>query len=792
MGVGMKYEAVIFDLNGVICSTDKYHYLAWKKIADELHICFDETVNNRLRGVSRMESLEIILERYDGTLTEAEKQTLADRKNQIYVELLEQMTRKDLSKEVSETLHKLREEGVKLAIGSSSKNAKRILKRLGLEHYFDAVSDGTNIAKSKPDPEVFLKAAGFLNKKPEVCLVVEDAAAGIEAAARGGFDSAGLGEAALCEAVTCPIGAFGELLQVVRGMDKNMRKEPEGTNLKTDLRKAPFYLDDAGCAWVEETLEKMTLEERIGQLFCPIGYSTEPEYLNTLLGFHIGGLFFRDGVGEEMQRTFAYAQNHSAIPLLIPSNLEAGGDGAATDGTPYGKQMACAAAGDKEYAYRLGRVACEEAAAIGINWAFAPVVDVDMNYHNPITNVRTYGNDPETVYQYAKEYMRGAKECHVATTVKHFPGDGVDERDQHLLTSVNTLSMEEWDKTYGEIYERLIADGALTVMAGHIALPSYQEHFAPETGNRIIPASLSKALLKDLLRGKLGFNGLIITDATPMVGFTSAMAREKAVPLSIENGCDMFLFNKDLEEDYRFMMEGYRKGLLSEGRLTEANRRILALKAALQLHERKALGKLTPDAGALRILKCEKHREWAKELADASITLVKDTQGLLPVDAAKYPRVLLEILGSFLSNERVLSGIKKELEKKNFQVSVYEKENFEIGVDNVGSFKEKYDMVIYIGNVENASNQTTNRLNWYTFWGQGNNVPWFADEVPVLFISVANPYHLLDVPMIKTYINCYSNNEFVLSSVVEKITGQSGFRGKSPIDPYCGRKELAY
>jgi len=137
-------------------------------------------------------------------------------------------------------------------------------------------------------------------------------------------------------------------------------------------------------------------------------------------------------------------------------------------------------------------------------------------------------------------------------------------------------------------------------------------------------------------------------------------------------------------------------------------------------------------------------------------------------------------------------GVKKELEKKNFQVSVYEKENFEIGVDNVGSFKEKYDMVIYIGNVENASNQTTNRLNWYTFWGQGNNVPWFADEVPVLFISVANPYHLLDVPMIKTYINCYSNNEFVLSSVVEKITGQSGFRGKSPIDPYCGRKELAY
>ena len=107
-------------------------------------------------------------------------------------------------------------------------------------------------------------------------------------------------------------------------------------------------------------------------------------------------------------------------------------------------------------------------------------------------------------------------------------------------------------------------------------------------------------------------------------------------------------------------------------------------------------------------------------------------------------------------------------------------------------FKDKYDMVIYIGNVENASNQTTNRLNWYTFWGQGNNVPWFAEEVPVIFISVANPYHLLDVPMIKTYINCYSNNDYVLEAVIAKIAGESRFKGVSPVDPFCGRIELSY
>lgn len=559
-----------------------------------------------------------------------------------------------------------------------------------------------------------------------------------------------------------------------------------------DLKRKPFCLNDADIEWVEKTLEQMSLEEKIGALFCPIGYSTAPEYLDMMLGFHIGGLFFRDGVGEEMRKTFEYAQSHSRIPLLIPSNLEAGGDGAAIDGTPYGKQMACVAAGDKKYAYRLGKIACTEAAALGINWAFAPVVDIDRNYHNPITNVRTYGDDPETVYTYAKEYVRAARECNVAVAIKHFPGDGVDERDQHLLTSVNSLSMEEWDETYGRVYQKLIENGALTVMAGHIAMPAYQEYYNPQAAGSTIPASLSRELLNNLLRDKLGFNGLVITDATPMVGFTAAMAREKSVPLAIESGCDMFLFNKDLAEDYQFMMDGYKNGILSEKRLLEANKRILALKAALKLHEKKAAGTLVPSEDSLQVLKNKQHIGWARELADASITLVKDTQKLLPINAGKYPKVLLEIMGDFPSNERVLKQVKEELEKREFQVFVYERENFEVGVDNVKTFKEKYDLVIYIGNVENASNQTTNRLNWYTFWGQGNNVPWFANEIPVLFISVANPYHLLDVPMIKTYINCYSNNEYVLEAVVEKITGNSDFKGKNPVDPFCGRKELSY
>lgn len=559
-----------------------------------------------------------------------------------------------------------------------------------------------------------------------------------------------------------------------------------------ELRKAPFYLSQSDEAWVEKTLESMTLEERIGQLFCPIGYSTDPDYLNGLLTRYIGGLFFRDGLGEEMRETFAYAQSRSRVPLLIPSNLEAGGDGAAVDGTPYGKPMAAAAAGDKKYAYRLGKISCSEAAALGINWAFAPVVDIDLNFHSPITNVRTFGSCPETVRTYAGEYLRAAGEQGVAAAIKHFPGDGVDERDQHLLTSVNSLSMEEWDATYGMIYRGLIEAGAPSVMVGHIAMPAYQEHFNPLSGGKIIPATLSRELLNNLLREKLGFNGLIVTDATPMVGFTSAMSRADSIPYAIECGCDMILFNKDLNEDYGFMTEGYRRGVLSEKRLLEANRRILALKAHLKLHEKQRNNCLTPEREALSILHCRQHQEWARELADRSITLVKDTQSLLPVKPDVYPRVLLEILGDFPSNGRVMGKVREELEKRGFQVSCYEREDFDRGVDNVTQFKDKYDLVIYLGNVENASNRTTSRLNWYTFWGQGNNVPWFVEEVPTLFISVANPYHLLDVPMIRTYINCYSNNDYALEAVVAKLSGESGWKGKSPVDPFCGRKELAY
>ena len=205
-----NYQGIIFDLDGVIC-----HFLAWKQIADQLGIHFDDRINDRMRGVSRMDSLEILLEEYHGEpLTAAQKAALAEKKNQLYVGLLQNMGEADLSEEVRKTMDTLRSRGRKLAIGSSSKNTKLILKRLGLTGYFDAVSDGTNITRSKPDPEVFLCAAQYLGLCPGKCLVVEDAKAGILAAKAGGFDSAGLGEAAAFAFVTYPLQSFSDLLKL--------------------------------------------------------------------------------------------------------------------------------------------------------------------------------------------------------------------------------------------------------------------------------------------------------------------------------------------------------------------------------------------------------------------------------------------------------------------------------------------------------------------------------------------------------------------------------------------------
>lgn len=208
-----KIKAVIFDLDGVLCFTDKYHYQAWKALADELGIYFDEKINDRLRGVSRMASLEIILEKSDKQYTDEEKLEFTEKKNTLYRELLRNMTPEDVTEEVRQTLTELKRRGYLLAVGSSSKNAQFIIKQIDVAAYFDAVADGNDITKSKPDPEVFLAAARKLGVEPEKCVVVEDADAGIKAAKAGNMTAYALGgDAVYADVKDETLSSFADLL----------------------------------------------------------------------------------------------------------------------------------------------------------------------------------------------------------------------------------------------------------------------------------------------------------------------------------------------------------------------------------------------------------------------------------------------------------------------------------------------------------------------------------------------------------------------------------------------------
>lgn len=555
-----------------------------------------------------------------------------------------------------------------------------------------------------------------------------------------------------------------------------------------DLTAKPFYLDHADIVWVEETLNAMTLKEKVGHLFCPIGLSAEQADLQALLDeFKPAGIMFRPGDAEEVQQVHQYLQQNSKVPMLIAANLESGGNGAVAEGTEFGSQMQVGATADPEMAAKLGAVVADEGRAVGCNWAFAPVIDLDYNVHNPITNTRTYGSDPELVGAMGKAYVEAVQARGMATSIKHFPGDGVDYRDQHLVLSVNTLKPQQWDETFGQVYQQSIDAGALTVMAGHIALPEYSKVLNPELSDQdIMPASLAPELLNDLLRGKLNFNGMIVSDATSMVGFTVMMKREQAVPLTIAAGCDLFLFNKDLKEDFGYMLKGIDTGLLSMARVDEAIIRTLATKAALGLHKRDLAAELD-----LSLIGCDAHKQMAIECADKAVTLVKNNQDILPLSFEQHRRVLLIGLGDeadmFGHQTGTVEKVQNQLEAEGFKVTLYDTSQFTMRdmMQPVEEFIADYDVVVYAAQFKTASNKTTLRINWAR--PMGIDAPWFSQEIPTVFISFGNPYHLMDVPRVPTYINAYTANDITIQAVVNKLLGRSEFKGHSPVDAFVGQ-----
>ena len=554
-----------------------------------------------------------------------------------------------------------------------------------------------------------------------------------------------------------------------------------------DLTAAPYNLDDAQIAWVEQTLDSMTLDEQVGQLFTNLfffgadSFSGNPYTAEEILEkFHIGIARYHGGTAEKVQGLLNRLQAASKIPLLIAANCDSGGNGGMSDGTYVASGAQTEASGSTQVAHDAGYVSGREMRAIGANLNFDPCVDILYNWRNTIVNTRAYGTNAADVIKYTIPFVEGQRESGVLTCIKHWPGDGTEERDQHLVLGVNELQPDEWEASFGEVYRAHIANGTEMIMAGHIALPYYQQKLNPELADAdILPATLAPELINGLLKTNLGFNGAVITDASHMLGMTSAMRREDYVPAAIAAGCDAFLFFNDLEEDFGFMKAGVENGVISKERLDDANRRVLGLKAKLNLHVAKAEGALVRTPEDLEVVGCEEHLAMQANAADLGITLVKNTLDQLPLNPKDHRRIRIyhltgEVGGITGGGEpEMLKAYIEALTARGYEVSVNDGNSRIKG--STLKYRDDVDAALILAEVVGYGAQNNYRIQWKT--AMSNECPWYVWEVPTFMVSHNFTTHLHDATMVKCYINAYHPNTGNVLATLDKLEGKSEFKG---------------
>lgn len=583
-----------------------------------------------------------------------------------------------------------------------------------------------------------------------------------------------------------------------------------------DLRAKPYCLSDEDIAWVEATIAAMTDEEKVGQLFFDNnGGASDDELREIVAKYHLGGFRYNGIKSHRVREVIEVLQTSSPIPLFIACNTESGGNGSGTDGTYIGSGIKVAATGKVKYAYDLGFLSNEEAAAMGNNMAFAPVCDIHYNWENTEIVSRCFGRDVQRVIDMSVAYMEGVHALPgYASVAKHFPGNGQDFRDAHLASNVNEFTREEWTATYGKVYKALIDAGLDGIMGGHIMLPKYMREVKPGiTDDEMLPATLCPEIMTGLLRDELGFNGLVVSDATHMVGMTNRMTRKEMVPAAINAGCDMFLFYNDADEDIGWMLDAYRGGVISEERMTEALTRILGLKARMGLNK-KAKKDIVPPVETLdAVLGAQKYKDAAAAIAEDAITLVKyKDQNVLPIAPEKYKRIMIVYVKGYDGPMAQLmkfafggGGSKtpaqtlcEKLQEKGFDAFIYESpmekakrlaaegkgggfgDLYRAGKSSIEAFKAQQDLVITLFDVDNG------RPSFGMSKG-GGEIPWYVHDVPTIGISVNAPTMLADAPTLRTYINAYDSRPCTMDALVDKLlAGPDAFTGADPIDSFCG------
>jgi len=547
------------------------------------------------------------------------------------------------------------------------------------------------------------------------------------------------------------------------------------------LSRAPFNLDARAIAWVETTYRALSLQDKVGQLFNLLSRGTEPDELERLQRLRPGGITRYFGPDGEAERArIAAAQDAAAVPLLVSADLE-GSRMSLPFGTQLPNPLALAAIDDLRVTADISRIIAEEAVAVGVNWSFTPVMDINQAFRSSIVSTRSFGADVDTICRHAVAHIETLQRHGVAATAKHWPGEGYDDRDQHLVTTINPLAMAEWEATFGRLYRSAIGAGVLSIMSAHIALPAFIRAQLTDAGVEAFrPASLSGLLNIELLRRRLGFNGLIVSDASEMAGVTSWCRARAAKWQMIAGGCDMILFSRAPEADLAEVQAAVEDGRIPAARFEDAVLRVLALKAAVGLHD-------TASARPSGALSRPSDRSIAEAALRRAPTLVKDTQGLLPISPQRHRRVLV-ISGGIISplhSQPFAFKLPDMLAAEGFEVTVHTQQP----ALDPGSF----DLVLYLLGEETLLTRGRVFLDWARLGGDFvGAMRRYWHDIPTAMISFGYPYHLYDAPRVPTYINAYCTLDDMQAAVVDLLLGRHPWNRNSPVDPYCGLEDAKW
>ena len=549
------------------------------------------------------------------------------------------------------------------------------------------------------------------------------------------------------------------------------------------LTQPPFNLDPAGVDWVQRTMDGLTLRDTLAQLFVLISRGDDPTDLAQIKAFKPGGMtrFFSAECAHELA-VLTDMQATSAIPMLVSADLE-GSRMSIAGGTPVLNPLGLAAIDDVQTTREISRIMAEEALALGVNWSFTPVLDINAAWRSAIVATRGFGSDVDTIKRHALAQIEVFQAHGLAATAKHWPGEGFDDRDQHLVTTVNPLSMPDWEAQFGTLYRAAINAGVLSVMSAHIALPAFIREQDPNAGVEAFrPASVSHGLNIDLLRGRLGFNGVIVSDASVMGGLGAWSNLTQAKVDIIANGCDIILFSFNPQGEMQALLDAVGSGRITQARLHDAVSRVLGLKAALGLH----VGRGLPQPDGLAQLGRADSREIAAQSFRRAPTLVKDTQNLLPLNPVTHRRVLV-ISGGIISpiHPPAAFVLPDLLAARGFAVTLFEKGTRVNPTD--------FDLVLYLFGEETLLTRSRIFIDWADLMGGFEGaMTRFWHDVPTAMISFGYPYYLYDAPRVPTYINAYSTLDDAQDAVVELMLGNAPWTGTNPVDPFCRLEDAKY